>query len=111
MSQFAYSENISLICSMVEKGDNQLYFVALTFDTESKDLTRLDGNGLKLFSLKKIMVEGTYAWNMSYIYEDKYDVEELYTLNRTTLFIRHLQDFADQLSSKQGQCHIQNPQI
>jgi hypothetical protein len=112
MSQFAYSENISLICSMVREGDSSPSFKALTFDTESKDLTRLSGPVLRrVLSLDDKNVEGTYTWRMSYRRDDKYDVEEMFTLNRTTLFISYLMDFAGNLNSQQGQCHIQNPQI
>ena len=110
MSQFAYSEDISLICSMVETGKTEVSFRVLTFDTESKELKRMDGNGLKVFSLASDS-EGRYRWEYSYKFKDKYDVTENYTLNRTTLFMSYMQNFAGSFTTKQGQCYRQNPQI
>ena len=95
---------------MVENGKIDIRFSAMTFDTESKDLTRIDGNGPKVFLLDSEL-EGRYAWKYSYKFKDKYDVTEHYTLNRTTLFMSHLNDFAGSLTSSQGQCHKQIPQL
>jgi hypothetical protein len=110
MSQFAYSENISLICSMVKSGETDINFSVVTFDTESKNLKRIDGNGPKVFLLGS-EIEGRYQWEYSYKYKDKYDVTEYYTLNRTTLFMSYAQDFGGAFTNEQGQCYRQDPQI
>ena len=110
MGQFAYSENISLICSMVENGKIDIKSSVVTFDTESKNLTRIDVNGPKVFLLGS-EIEGSYQWKYSYKFKDKYDVTEYYTLNRTTLFMSYMQDFEGGFTFKQGQCYRQDPQI
>lgn len=105
MSQFAYSENINLICSLAAEEKTHVYHEVVTFDTESKDL-KTGGN---IFSLLN-EPSGSYQWVYKYKYKT-YDVEEYYTLNRTTLFMSYFRKFGDSGSSKQGQCYKENPQI
>ena len=108
-SQFAHSEDISLVCSLVETGETEVSHSVVTFDTESKELKRVDGDETKTFSISG-EPEATYEWKYSYKFKD-YDVDEYYTLNRTTMFISHTQSFAGRFTTKQGQCFRQNPKI
>ena len=105
ISQFGYSENISLVCSLVAEGKTSLSDQVFTFDTESKDLK----TGSKIFSLLNEPNRG-YQWVYKYKVET-YDVEEYYTLNRTTLFMGYFRKFGTNFSNKQGQCYKENPQI
>lgn len=109
MTQYAYSKEVSLICSMVESGNTLAYDMVVTFDTVTKTLKEGKGDEARVFPLGEEL-EGRYQWQYGYKYKT-YDVKDFYTLNRTTLFMSYMRNFGGSLTNKQGQCYIQNPQI